>query len=277
MAVALGLYGFFVYKPLGAARGYGSGSGIGGALEFIKANKISGRMFNEEETGATIIGRSDLPVFVDERSALYGPAFLSDAGRWPVAFGQLSDIYHFDYALLLNRRDRYPAQALDDDRGWSLIYADDAALIYVNRSGVDGSLALKSPTALRPNKLWPESLDEALSRPESSERVLSEIDDWILRAPDAAQPLLWKAYAMQKLGRKDQAVRLMNLARLKPGLWRDPELSAILGAVAQSVDDRPKAFSCYRHAAFLSRRRGERDLELAVLSRLEALKRAQGD
>jgi len=186
MAVLLGLHWLSVTVPLGSSRGYGAVS-LSGATRFLKAAGVQGRMFNEVESGDSLIGAGDRPVFVDSRMALYGPAFIRDAQRWPWGFKNLADVYSFDYAVILNRRGRYPAQVLDSDPNWRLAYADDVSLIYVRRNGASGRLVKdEPPSLLRPNELWPSVLDAQLADAKAQPKLAAALDRWLLQAPDSA-------------------------------------------------------------------------------------------
>jgi len=120
-------------SPWGAFPGYGRPA-LEGTVHFLKANGVTGRMFNEPETGDELLASSDRPVFVDSRADLYGASFMNDAERWPARFRQLAEAYRFDYAVIRNRGAASPARFLDEDPDWRLAYADDAALVYLRRS-----------------------------------------------------------------------------------------------------------------------------------------------
>ena len=268
MAGLLGLHWLGVTLPLGSSRGYGAVS-LGGATHFLKSSGVRGRMFNEVESGALLIGAGDRPVFVDARAALYGSAFTQDAQRWPAGFKGLSDIYGFDYAVLLNHRASYPARVFDEDPDWRLAYADDASLVYVKRSGASGWLVKDWPTRLiRPNQLWPEGLNGALADPRRLPKVMEELDRWILQAPDSVQALVWKAYALDRRKLGDNAERLLQLARARSRTNRDPELSATLAFTLDARGETAAARRLYRRAALIARRRGQARLESEILLRL---------
>ncbi len=264
------------YVPLGGARGYGA-VGLEGALSYLKANGVSGRMFNEAETGEALIA-AGRPVFVDGRSALYGQAFVRDAALWPVLWPRLSDVYGFDYALILNRRAAYPARTLDADPDWRLAYADDEALVYLKRAGPNGWLvAGTSKRVVEPNRLWPESLEAPLAAPARRARTIEELDRWIAQAPDSVQALLWKAYALDRLRLPEKAARLLAVARERPRLARDPELQACLALILERRGETAEARRLYHRAALFARRAGSRDLEAEVLRRLAPLDRGAGE
>jgi len=270
---------YTVYLPLGRSRGYGASS-LEGAVNFLKADGVSGRMFNEPETGDELLAVSGRPVFVDGRAGLYGPLFMKDAAHWPGRFRSLAEAYRFDYAVIRNCRAAYPARVLDEDPDWRLAYADDAALVYLRRSGSSGWLVASSPRRLvLPNQLWPDALDVLLARPQPLRRikVMEELDRWIVQAPGSVQPLLWKAYACDRLNLPQKAERLLRLVRGRLAGRRDPELMAGLAFVLQRRAEEGSALRLYKRAALLARRAGERSLEAAVSLRLAAACRRTGD
>lgn len=278
MGALLGVHWLSVAVPLGASRGYPVQS-IEGAAQFLKSSGVRGRMFNEVESGALLIGAGDRPVFVDARAALYGPQFVRDAESWPFRFkSQLDAVYGFDYAVILNQRARYPAKALDEDPDWRLAYADDTALVYIKRSGASGWLVKDWPARLvRPNALWPDGMDAALADAKRLPRVMEELDKWILQAPDSAQALIWKAYALDARKLADNSERLLRLAGERGRVRRDPELAAELAFALDHHGDAARARRLYRQAALIARRRGERHLYSEILGKLARSYRLGGD
>jgi hypothetical protein len=270
-AVALLAVSFLaVTRPLAPSGGYGAPS-LSGAVHFLDASGVRGRMFNEPEIGAELIGLTERPVFADRRQALYPESFRREAADWPRLFRALDSVYRFDYAVVRNRRAEAPARVLDEDPDWALAYADDRALVYLKKSGVNAWLAPQSPfKTLTPNRLWPETLDASLSDPRRAPKVLEELDRWSLSAPDCAQALLWKAYALNRLKMGDQADRLIVLARERPVLAWNPELQAVLGAVEEARGRGESARGLLRGARRAARRLGERALAAEISGRLSA-------
>jgi tetratricopeptide (TPR) repeat protein len=266
-----------VFAPWGRLPGYGAPS-LAGAANFLKASDIRGRMFNEPETGDELLALCGRPVFADGRAEPYEPSFLRETSRWPGRFRQLAETYRFDYAVIRNRRAAYPARGIDSDPDWRLAYADDAALVYLRRSGTAGWLVAGTPRRLlAPNRLWPEALDPLLAKPQSRARVLAELDAWIVQSPESVQPLLWKAYVFDRLRLSPKADRFLELARARLASRRDPELTAVLACVLERRGLEPEAQRLYQRAVRLARQRGERALEAEVGLRLAALWRRAGD
>jgi tetratricopeptide (TPR) repeat protein len=266
-----------VYIPSGRLAGYGRPA-LEGAVNFLKANGVTGRMFNEPEAGDELLAYSGRPVFVDGRADLYGAAFMSDAERWPARFRQLAETYRFNYAVIRNRRAAYPARVLDEDPDWRLAYADDAALVYLRRSSPAGWMVAGAARPLvAPNQLWPDVMDVLLARPPLAAKVLAELDAWIVQSPESVQPLLWKAYALDRLHMSAKADRLLDLARQRIARRRDPELMAGLGSVLAGRGRLQEAIGLYQGAARLSQRQGDRRLESALSLRLASAWRQAGD
>lgn len=266
----------WIYQPLGLAGGYGSGA-LGGALHYLGSNGVRGRGFNEPETGDALMA-AGRPVFCDTRPGVYEPALRRDAESWSSRWRQLDSVYAFDYALLLNRRAGYPARPLDEDPAWALAYADDAALVYLKRSGASGWLTQGTgPRLAPPNRLWPEGLEAALADARRRPRLLDELDRWMVQAPESVQPLLWKAAALDGLKLPQKSERLLELARARGRLSVDPELQAALGFVLERRGQTAEASRAYHRAALLARRARRVQAEIEVLQRLRVLHIAAGD
>ena len=273
-AVLLAAYVQVVTLPLARSGGYGAPS-LTGAVHFLNASGVRGRMFNEPDAGAELIGLTDRPVFADRRQALYPESFRRDAVDWERRFHALDSVYRFDYAVVRNRRAAAPARVLDEDPEWRLAYADDRALVYLKRSGVNAWLVPQAPfKRLTPNRLWPDVLDAALSNPREAPKLLEELDRWRVAAPDCEQALLWKAYALNRLKLGDQADRLVDLVRKTPELEWDPELQALEGFVLEARGRAGEARLLYRRAQRSARRLGDRVLAEAAAERLRGLQAA---
>jgi Flp pilus assembly protein TadD len=119
------------------------------ACDFIAAHGIRGRGFNQVRTGGYLLwrfwpDRTRLP-FIDihqgvspEDRDLYAAVF-TDPERWV----DLDRRHRFDFALLDRRQygsDRL-YDRLDRDSTWALVFADDAALLYLRRDGPQAAAA----------------------------------------------------------------------------------------------------------------------------------------
>jgi hypothetical protein len=114
------------------------------ACDFMAAHDIRGRAFNQGRTAGYLLwrfwpDRGRLPFMSihpedspPEIRALYAAVF-TDPRRW----SDLDGRYRFDFVLLDRRQygtDRL-YDHLDADSAWSLVFADDAALLYLRRDG----------------------------------------------------------------------------------------------------------------------------------------------
>ncbi|MDE2489385.1 MAG: hypothetical protein KGM24_00965, partial [Elusimicrobia bacterium] len=247
-AALLFVYVRAVSGPLAPVRGYGRPT-LEGAVRWLSTSGVRGRMFNAPDSGDELIGLTGRTVFSDRRQSIYTAGFLRDARDWPRTFPALDGVYRFDYAVLRNRRAGSPAAVFDRDPAWRLAYADDWALVYLKNSGADSLLAKSSPfRLLTPNRLWPDALDPLLARPREAGEVLAELDRWSVLAPDCAQALLWKAYALDRLKMSGRADRLLELAAARPALAWDPELQALEAFVLSARGETARAAPLYRRA-----------------------------
>ena len=235
-------------------------------------------MFNEPETGAELIGLSERPVFVDARPGVYPAAFKREAAAWPRLFRQLDMVYRFDYAIVHNHRAGAPARIIDEDPNWVLGYADDRALVYLKKVGENAWLVPSQPPRLvAPNRMFPSDLDSLLADKRKAGKVLEELDRWLVQAPDSVQALIWKAYALGRLGLSDKADRHLELARERPRLRRDPELNAAYAYALEARGRAPEAREAYLSALESVRRLGETRAEAEILPRLAAVQRTLGN
>lgn len=270
-------YQRFITAPLSRERGYGAPM-LAGAAHYLKSNAVGGRMFNEAAAGAELIGLAGRPVFIDGRPGLYSAKFRSEAASWRSAFAQLDQVYGFDYAVILNRRAAEPARVIDENPAWALVYADDRALIYLKRSGRNAWLVPARPMRLvAPNRMWPDALDPLLADKRKAGQVLEELDRWLVQAPDSVQALVWKAYALGKLGLADKADRHLELARERPRLRRDPELRAAYAFALEARGREREALSAYHGAVRSAQALSDARAESAILPRMAALHRRLGE
>ncbi|MFA6316432.1 MAG: hypothetical protein WC943_03365 [Elusimicrobiota bacterium] len=274
-ALLLAWHWRFVHLPYARASGYGAFD-VEGAAQYLKAQDVRGKMFNDLWVGDYLIGQGR-PVFVDSRKGLHDEDTLRDAVDWSGRWKSLVDkVYRFDYAVIRNSRASYPARVLDEDPDWRLAYADDNALVYLRRSGANAWLTQAGRPFLQPNRLWPDSLDAPLKNPRLVPKVLDELDRWIVACPDSAQALLWKAYALDRLNLSEKAERVLVLARGRVRLRHDAELSALAGFVLEARKQKGSAYDAYWRSVRLARGLRDRALEAVVLDRLAGLHREWG-
>jgi tetratricopeptide (TPR) repeat protein len=269
-------YQHFVAAPLSHERGYGAPV-LTGASHYLKSNAVRGRMFNEPETGAELIGLSDRLVFVDARPGVYPAAFRREAASWPRLFRQLDMVYRFDYAVIHNHRAGAPARIIDEDPAWVLVYADDRSLVYLKKVGENAWLIPPERRMIAPNRMWPDTLDPLLADKRKAGKALEEIDRWLVQAPDCVQALIWKAYALGRLGLSDKADRHLELARERPRLRRDPELLAAYAFALEARGRLIEAKGAYHSALESAQRLDDFRVEAEILPRLAALQRKLGN
>jgi hypothetical protein len=144
-----------------AARNPGFAPGIGidrsqapvDACEFIAKEGIRGRGFNDFPIGGYLLyrfwpDRNRLPFLgcltehsTRQQRQLYHDTFFGGAEAWAA----IDREYRFDYALLMRHQTGTGEllDVLDADSSWALVFADDAAAIFVRRSGPLASVAAR--------------------------------------------------------------------------------------------------------------------------------------
>ncbi|MBI4349577.1 MAG: hypothetical protein HY553_22265 [Elusimicrobia bacterium] len=262
-------YVVHVSLPRGRVKGFTSRQTAEGALEFLEANRIGGRMFNDLASGAYLVWRAapERPVFVDPRPGLYDAGVLEDARAWPSLWPTLASTYRFDYAVIENAGAGYPARAIDADRGWALAYFDDASLVYLRKAGPnDRVLKHGSFRCLRPNR-WLDPVEEwAISEPAHHADVLEETLRALTYAPVSSTPPLVRAYVLQRLGDRRGAETMRRLARLR-GFWK-PEHRGLEGRILELGGNWEAAEKAYLAARTAAARAGSPLVASALDARL---------
>lgn len=120
------------------------------ACDFIADNGIRGRGFNNFEYGGYQAwrfwpDRERLPFMTGTPEAASRTDRFLYAGVFarPEVWGALDRRHRFDYVLLerLQEGDNHLLDVLDADTTWTLVFADDAGVVYVRRSGPLRALA----------------------------------------------------------------------------------------------------------------------------------------
>ena len=122
-----------------------------GACDYIERAGVRGRGLNEFWQGGYLLWRfwpeRDRLPFVDiHQSATPGDrALLARLGDGPLALAALDREHHFDWVLTTNLRGLAGGlpDELDADSTWRLVFLDDAALLYVRRSGALAPVAAR--------------------------------------------------------------------------------------------------------------------------------------
>jgi len=104
------------------------------AVEWIQERRPAGYMFNSYNWGGYLIWKlwPDYPVFVDGRTDLYGDRLLSQYLQVRFAqpgFQEVLDEY--DISFVLTEAGGFTDNFLALDDGWTLVYSDDVAAVYV--------------------------------------------------------------------------------------------------------------------------------------------------
>ena len=103
------------------------------AVEFIKANHLSGNMVNDFAYGGYLIWAApEHPVFVDGRADIFDKTgVLAEFGRWATLQtdpNQLLDKYRIDFCLLANQAPM--ANVLPLMHNWTKVYSDNNSVIF---------------------------------------------------------------------------------------------------------------------------------------------------
>ena len=108
------------------------------AVEFIKANHLSGPMLNDYLYGGYLIWAApEYPVFIDGRSDVYEwSGVLSQFGDWATLKSDPNELlrkYEVNFCLLA--KDAPMARVLPLLTNWKMIYSDDIAVIFLRTAG----------------------------------------------------------------------------------------------------------------------------------------------
>jgi len=167
------------------------------AVEFIKGNEISGRMFNTYGIGGYLIWElwPEHKVFIDGREDVYlQSGVLPDYVR---CFDSHSDWqklvakYAIDYAVVRypEKTPDRPDQSLDvlafPRNEWGLVYFDDVAAVYIRRNGKNESvLREKEIRMVQPFQIS-SYLDEIIVDPEKLQAFIEEMGANIREHPSS--------------------------------------------------------------------------------------------
>jgi tetratricopeptide (TPR) repeat protein len=218
------------------------------ACDFMAAHGVRGRGFNNFEFGGYQAwrfwpDRARLPFMTGTIEAATPEDRFLYAGVFarPDAWRALDRRHRFDYVLLerVQEGDNRLLDLLDADTTWALVFADDAATVYVRRSGPLAALA--AAAGPRPIPAGVAGL-AALARAMTADTTLIAGVEAGLKARVAASPwngrdLALLANVELALGRPDNARR-----RIESALTVNPTLDRahlLLGMIALA-QDRPR-------------------------------------
>lgn len=244
------------------------------AGDFIAGSGARGRIFNHFELGGFLLWRfwpdRDRLPFMDahqsggpgERAAYLRA--LAGADGWRA----LERRYGIQVAILKRWRARGDVllDVLDADPDWSLVFADDAAAVYVRRSGENAALAARDGYALVPGGTAAlAALGSALGDPARRSRLRGELDRMIASSPFESTALSLRATLELSQRELDAAARDLEAARRA-----DPQVPRYyerLGTIALLRNDGRRALEFYRRQQHEERVPGL-DLRIAKLHQL---------
>ncbi|MBI3505114.1 MAG: tetratricopeptide repeat protein [Proteobacteria bacterium] len=251
LAAAATLHTVYFREYLIDRLGFGTEERLAGAVEFLDRENVQGRMFNEYASGGYLIWKAwpKRKVFVDGRNVEYGPEFIRLAVRWnvPANWRELTRRWQFDYAVITAFPGVYTAGTLDSDPDWQLAYWDDAAFVYLRKTPANaGILGRLGYEFLRPNMPDYSYLAPVVRDPVKRLKLLAELDRAIAQAPACVNALLLKANVYMGLGRRDDALELVQkTVALFP---RKPQPLYTLGWHREARGDKAGAEEAYRRA-----------------------------
>ncbi len=211
------------------------------AVDFLLANGVTGRIFNDFNSGAYLVGRTfpRLKVFIDGRTEVYGPKFFKyyeriwekDDPKALKAFQEALDRYGIDVILVNTVYHSAPERRLKwlyEDPRWVLVYFD-----------YDGLIFLRDVPANRP-VIERHRIDLASWRPK-------ELDVYRLGAVKVIPyRFINRAYTLETLGFDEAAEAEARAAlRIAPHYL---EPYKILGKIASKRKDYQAAFEAFRVA-----------------------------
>lgn len=282
LALLLGLLGLSyavnVTLSRGRARGFSTPRDGEGAVTFLEANQVSGKMFNDLASSPYLLWRAAKarPLFADKRPGLHEASTLDDARRWSERWAGLVAAYRFDYAVVDNDAGGYPARPIDEDPAWLLAYFDDASLVYLRKGGPnDRVLRQAAFRRLRPNR-WTAPIDEAAFADEKAKaEAFEETSRALTYAPGSTAAALVRAYLLERAGQAQKAEAMRRLAKER-GYFR-PEHWLLDGVLLELKGGWREASRSYSRAALLGGRAREPLVASMADARLAALFGARGE
>lgn len=261
------------------------------ACDFIESHQIRGHSFNHFEFGSYALWRfwpdiTRLP-FMDTRQA--GTPELRrmylEALRSPSGWQNLDTRMEFSYVLLrrLGARGDRLLDIIDADTTWALVFADDAAALYVRGTRFNQEGYPKTRYWVVPGgSARLADLPRIISNPQARELFRLELDGMVSSSPHNSIASSLRATLNLLDGRPTEASRDLeqahqqdpliprywsrrgDIARLQghlqvavdsylrePATWRDPVLAVRVAKCYQALGQHDKAKSAYRRAASL--------------------------
>ncbi len=122
------------------------------AAEFLRGNKLEGRLLNHINFGGSLMYFLPQQVFIDARNEVIGEEFLAEYLKLnsPKTRNDVLAAYKPDIAVFPHRTAKAWLKLFRADKRWRLVYYDDVAAIYLrngyadNIAAVDGSFQLQN-------------------------------------------------------------------------------------------------------------------------------------
>jgi hypothetical protein len=117
-------------------------------VEFLQREKLSGKMFNNDEFGDYMVYAAwpKYQVFMDGRTDMYREKFISPYLKVAHARpGWKNILAQFDIDWVIFDTDSALTAALRESNDWQPIYSDKIATIFIRKNSANQSLAAKYP------------------------------------------------------------------------------------------------------------------------------------
>jgi tetratricopeptide (TPR) repeat protein len=222
-------------------------------VALLRRHATGGQLFTEYEWAGYVIHQlhPKVTVFIDSRSEVYGERLLLEYRD--VKLSQRAArraLERYDIDLVLSLYDPYPGTvlmnagvlgAVESDPRWTLLYVDDATVLYARRDP-DRTLP-PSFRKIRPRQLRPD--DPRVADPE----LEVEVREALALAPHSAFLRTLLAAALHARGRDDEArAELEEAFRWNPRYPGAPQLAGELAAAAGDREAARRWFLRAQHA-----------------------------
>jgi len=225
------------------------------AAAFMAEQGIRGRAFNHMQHGGYLAwrfpGERDRLPFVTtqpELSTAETRAAYLEALQRPAGWYALDGTRSFDYVLL--EREQTPGDhlldVLDQDTTWVMVFGDDAAELYVRRTGPFSGVAARFGYRAIPGGRDGRGRMMGMAEADTALRARARAEAGRMAAAspmNAAAHQLLGFFALMDGRRDDAAAHLERTIRLQPQI---PRLREILGDLALERGDRAGALRRYR-------------------------------
>jgi len=234
------------------------------AVDFLLREHIKGNFFNDFNSGAYLVGRTNpgIKVFIDGRTEEYGADFFETYQKiWqkgnPHVFAYFEKKDNITGALLNNAHQQIPEDVLKmfhSFKNWSIVYLDDDAVIFLKQTPANKPFIDRLSVDISKWKPVPMDLLKLGTK---------RIDPF---------PFMARAYILETLGSDEGALLESKEAlRVAPD---DAAANAMLGKIYNKRKDYKKEFEYYRLAALYAQ--GNLKSRLGLAQAYENLKDYNG-